>query len=190
MRAWAQTGGWPTGSTPRPVGRFPVFIMISGALALDPARGNKPRKFLSKRVWRIRIPLVFWTAVYVVFRRFYLLPTDDGWNPGIAILTGSPFVRLYFLYVLAGLTFADAVLPTAQRSRLQATAMGYGAHLPGHRNARPVGEHRLRRGRGQYRHPVPAHGRVLYPRMGLCGTWCCPLAGSFWPGWPWPERLR
>ncbi|MGO1448086.1 acyltransferase [Brevibacterium aurantiacum] len=82
----------------------PVFIMISGALALDPARGNKPRKFLSKRVWRIGIPLVFWTAVYVVFRRFYLLPTDDGWNPGIAILTGSPFVQLYFLYVLAGLT--------------------------------------------------------------------------------------
>lgn len=82
----------------------PVFIMISGALALDPARGNKPRKFLSKRVWRIGIPLVFWTAVYVLFRRFYLLPTDDGWNPGIAILTGSPFVQLYFLYVLAGLT--------------------------------------------------------------------------------------
>lgn len=82
----------------------PVFIMISGALALDPARGNKPRRFLSKRVWRIGIPLVFWTAVYVLFRRFYLLPTDDGWKPGIAILTGSPFVQLYFLYVLAGLT--------------------------------------------------------------------------------------
>ncbi|GAA1872159.1 hypothetical protein GCM10009813_35540 [Brevibacterium marinum] len=82
----------------------PVFIMISGALALDPARGNKPRRFLSKRVWRIGIPLVFWTAVYVIFRRFYLLPSDDGWNPGLAILTGSPFVQLYFLYVLAGLT--------------------------------------------------------------------------------------
>ncbi|MDN6133250.1 MAG: acyltransferase family protein [Brevibacterium sp.] len=82
----------------------PVFIMIAGALALDPARGSQPRRFLSKRVWRIGIPLVFWTAVYVVFRRFYLLPADDGWNPGLAILTGSPFVQLYFLYVLAGLT--------------------------------------------------------------------------------------
>lgn len=82
----------------------PVFIMISGALALDPARGSKPRKFLSKRVWRIGIPLVFWTAVYLLFRRYYLQPGDDNWNPGIAILTGSPFVQLYFLYVLAGLT--------------------------------------------------------------------------------------
>lgn len=82
----------------------PVFIMISGALALDPHRGNKPRKFLSKRVWRIGIPLVFWTAVFILFRRCYLQPGDDSWNPGIAILTGSPFVQLYFLYVLAGLT--------------------------------------------------------------------------------------
>jgi surface polysaccharide O-acyltransferase-like enzyme len=82
----------------------PVFIMISGALALDPARGTKPRKFLSKRVWRIGIPLVFWTIVYVLFRRYYLQPDDETWNPGIAILTGSPFVQLYFLYVLAGLT--------------------------------------------------------------------------------------
>ncbi|TGD12012.1 acyltransferase [Brevibacterium sp. S111] len=82
----------------------PVFIMISGALALDPVRGSKPRKFLSKRVWRIGIPLVFWTAVYVLFRRYYLQPDDESWSPGIAILTGSPFVQLYFLYVLAGLT--------------------------------------------------------------------------------------
>ncbi|WP_210605336.1 acyltransferase [Brevibacterium oceani] len=81
----------------------PVFIMVSGALALDPERGSKPRRFLSKRVWRIGIPLVFWTLVYVLFRRFYLEP-DSDWNPGIAILTGSPFVQLYFLYVLAGLT--------------------------------------------------------------------------------------
>jgi hypothetical protein len=82
----------------------PVFIMISGALALDPNRGSKPRKFLSKRIWRIGIPLVFWTVVYVLFRRYYLQPDDESWNPGVAILTGSPFVQLYFLYVLAGLT--------------------------------------------------------------------------------------
>ena len=47
---------------------------------------------------------MFWTIVYVLFRRFYLQPDDESWNPGIAILTGSPFVQLYFLYVLAGLT--------------------------------------------------------------------------------------
>ncbi|RAD70871.1 hypothetical protein DN508_34165, partial [Burkholderia multivorans] len=82
----------------------PVFIMISGALALDPRRGTEPRKFLSKRVWRIGIPLVFWTVVYVAFRRFYLLPPDSDWNAFLAILSGSPFVQLYFLYVLAGLT--------------------------------------------------------------------------------------
>lgn len=82
----------------------PVFIMISGALALDPRRGTEPRKFLSKRVWRIGIPLVFWTIVYVAFRRFYLLGPDSDWNAFLAILSGSPFVQLYFLYVLAGLT--------------------------------------------------------------------------------------
>lgn len=82
----------------------PVFLMIAGALALDPTKGGRPREFLSKRFWRIGVPLVVWTAIYVPYRLFYMSGRETGWDPVTAILTGSPFVQLYFLYVLALLT--------------------------------------------------------------------------------------
>lgn len=81
----------------------PVFLMISGALALDPDRGVRPREFLIKRFYRIGIPLVVWTIVYILFRLFYEGRIHTTWSPIAAILTGSPYVQLYFLYVLAGL---------------------------------------------------------------------------------------
>lgn len=82
----------------------PVFLMIAGALALDPAKGGRPREFLLKRVYRIGIPLVVWTVVYVLFRLYYMGGRESDWDPILAIASGSPFVQLYFLYVLAGLT--------------------------------------------------------------------------------------
>lgn len=82
----------------------PVFLMIAGALALDPTKGGRPSEFLSKRFWRIGVPLVVWTAVYIPYRLFVMSGAETGWNPITAILTGSPFVQLYFLYILALLT--------------------------------------------------------------------------------------
>src|SRR5947209_17248353 len=38
----------------------PCYIMLSGALLLDPARGETPRDFYRKRLARIGVPLVFW----------------------------------------------------------------------------------------------------------------------------------
>lgn len=82
----------------------PVFLMIAGALALDPAKGERPRQYLVKRFWRIGIPLIVWTVVYVVFRLYYMDGRANDWDPIQAIMSGSPFVQLYYLYVLAGLT--------------------------------------------------------------------------------------
>src|SRR5699024_5251947 len=45
-----------------------------------------------------------WTAVYVPYRLFAMSGRESGWDPVTAVLTGSPFVQLYFLYVLALLT--------------------------------------------------------------------------------------
>jgi surface polysaccharide O-acyltransferase-like enzyme len=88
----------------------PVFVMISGALALDPARGVQPRAFLLKRWYRIGIPLIFWTIFYVWFKLYILGGKDDGWDPVAAIASGSPFIQLYFLYVLAGLVLLTPML--------------------------------------------------------------------------------
>jgi surface polysaccharide O-acyltransferase-like enzyme len=109
----------------------PVFLMISGALALDPAKVTRPRAFYRKRWHRIGIPLVFWTAVYLLFRRLVLNP---GLTPGQAasdIARGAPFLQLYFLYVLAGLVLITPFLKVFTRHATWRMQLGFGAVLLG-----------------------------------------------------------
>src|SRR5699024_6945160 len=80
-------------------GSVPLLITISVALARDTNRVSKPGKVMSKRIWRISCPLAIWTVVYVLFPRYYPPPDHEGRDPGVPILTGSPFVQLYCLYV-------------------------------------------------------------------------------------------
>ena len=40
----------------------PVFVMVSGALLLDPSKEDRPIDFYKKRMRRILVPLIFWTA--------------------------------------------------------------------------------------------------------------------------------
>lgn len=100
------TGAWWIANVIDSASRWsvPVFLMIAGALALDPTKGGRPRDFLSKRFWRIGVPLIVWTAIYIPYRLFVMAGRETGWDPLAAILTGSPFVQLYFLYILALLT--------------------------------------------------------------------------------------
>lgn len=81
----------------------PVFVMVSGALLLDPAKAMTTRGFYQRRLRRLAVPIVAWTAVYLAFRSVY---DTSGVSPGQAtqeVLAGSPFLQLYFLFVIAGL---------------------------------------------------------------------------------------
>ena len=45
----------------------PLFVMLSGALLLNPAKADEPMGvFYKKRFWRVGLPLIFWTLVYFV----------------------------------------------------------------------------------------------------------------------------
>lgn len=107
----------------------PVFIMISGALALDPGKGERPSAFMWKRAFRIGVPLVFWTAFYVWFRWNVLSGEYNQWDWGQAIAAGAPFVQLYFLYVLAGLILITPVLRLLTAHGTAATQWGSAAIL-------------------------------------------------------------
>src|SRR5689334_4222130 len=82
----------------------PLFVMLSGALLLDPQRRETPIEFYRKRFWRIGIPLVFWSL-------FYLLPgiAVDGFSSsalaegGTKLAHGRPAYHMYFLFIIAGL---------------------------------------------------------------------------------------
>jgi surface polysaccharide O-acyltransferase-like enzyme len=89
----------------------PVFVMISGALLLDPAR--PPRSvgsFYRRRLQRIGLPLVFWSVLYISLR-----PTLFGEHVSRSqlvhdVAAGRPFLQMYYLYVILGLYVVAPVL--------------------------------------------------------------------------------
>src|ERR1700761_6847314 len=55
----------------------PAYIMLSGALLLDPARHEAPHEFYRKRLWRIGIPMAFFSVFFMWFGVYY-----TGWVTG------------------------------------------------------------------------------------------------------------
>jgi surface polysaccharide O-acyltransferase-like enzyme len=93
----------------------PVFLMISGALALDPARVSRPRHYYRRRLQRIGVPLLFWTAFYLAFRQYVLRAGLTADEAAVDVAAGAPFLQLYFLYVLAGLVLVTPFLKVVTR---------------------------------------------------------------------------
>ena len=95
----------------------PVFVMLSGALLLDPVRDEAPSDFYRKRFWRIGIPLLFWSL-------FYTLPraAANGFDApvmadiGTKLAHGRPAYHMYFLFVIAGLYLLTPYLRIIVRS--------------------------------------------------------------------------
>ncbi len=96
----------------------PVFVMMSGALSLDPARYRGSADYLRRRVWRLVPAVLVWHAVYVA----YLALARDGWWQGpraalAAVLTGGVVPHLYFLWIVLGLSLLTPLLvPWVARS--------------------------------------------------------------------------
>src|SRR5580658_8953741 len=80
----------------------PVYIMLSGALLLDPARAESSTHFYRKRMSRIGVPLVFWSAFFMLFSVKY-----TGWATAkqawINLAIGEPYVHMHFIFRIAGL---------------------------------------------------------------------------------------
>lgn len=88
----------------------PLFVMISGALLLDPRRYRGPREFLRRRTLRIVPALVVWHFVYWGFRVFYL-GKEDGFGAFLRLsVTGDLYPHLYFFWIVLGLAVVAPVL--------------------------------------------------------------------------------
>jgi surface polysaccharide O-acyltransferase-like enzyme len=96
---------WWTVNVYDSLGRFgvPLFVMLSGALLLQPSKLTEPMSvFFKKRLNRIALPFFFWADIYFAWR---LLADGEvfSWNVvGYGLLT-SPYVQFWFLYMLFGL---------------------------------------------------------------------------------------
>lgn len=81
----------------------PVFVMISGALLLDPNKNEDLKAFYTKRLSRILLPILFWSAFYslgpLLKNAFNVehLRVDDLAR---AIVSLRPHFHLWFLYMI------------------------------------------------------------------------------------------
>ena len=103
------TYNWWVGNVYDILGRWsvPVFVMVSGALLLNPSRKENLNTFYQKRLSRILLPILFWSAIYILitvrFGEYWL-----GYSPSISLIlmdlaAGKPFFHLWFLYMILGL---------------------------------------------------------------------------------------
>ena len=80
----------------------PVYIMLSGSLLLDPNRAEAPSEFYRKRLARLGVPIVFWSALYM-----WLSVNYTGWKTSEQAWTdlahGKPYDHLHFIFRIAGL---------------------------------------------------------------------------------------
>lgn len=92
----------------------PLFVILSGALLLQPTKINEPIKvFLKKRLNRIGLAWLFWSGVYIAWG-FYVTKaavtlSNIGQSVIISAFTGA-YYHFWFLYLIAGLYLITPVL--------------------------------------------------------------------------------
>ncbi|MHC4520771.1 MAG: acyltransferase, partial [Planctomycetota bacterium] len=82
---------------------IPIFVMISGALLLDDARRESATRFYARRLCRVGIPLVVWTAVYLAVRVFFDDEELTVARAASLVFWAEPYYHLWFLYMILGL---------------------------------------------------------------------------------------
>lgn len=83
----------------------PVFVMISGALLLEPHGQETLGDFYKKRFSKILLPFFFWSLVYIFwghFRENIQEPLSFAYIVE-RLASGKPYYHLWFLYMLIGL---------------------------------------------------------------------------------------
>ena len=92
----------------------PLFVMLSGALLFQPSKINEPIKtFLRKRLNRIGLAYLFWSAIYLAWGFFVnnIPVTLDNVIQGSikGLFTGS-WYHFWFLYLIVGLYLVTPIL--------------------------------------------------------------------------------
>ncbi len=102
---------WTTNDVYQSVGRIcvPLFVMLSGALLLQPEKQDTLVTFFKKRWARIGLPWIFWGVAYFTWN-FLVLHNPFTVNAVVqGILTG-PYYNFWYLYLLVGLYLLTPVL--------------------------------------------------------------------------------
>ncbi len=90
----------------------PIFIMMSGALFLNPEKQFSFKKHLKKNVLRLVIVYLFWSVVYatVAATFSFSLGSQGWWKRFLSIVCGVHYYHLWYLIVLVLLYLMVPVL--------------------------------------------------------------------------------
>lgn len=98
----------------------PVFVMVSGALLLDPRKTEGLGGFYRKRAARVLLPIAFWSVVYILWNHRGDLGALRAIDVLHSVARGWPHYHLWFLYMIVCLYLfvpflRTLVLHTARR---------------------------------------------------------------------------
>lgn len=80
----------------------PLFVMLSGALLLQPSKIEPVNVFIKKRWARIGLPFLFWGAVYFAWD-YFIKQEAFTLNFVIQGVLSGPYFHFWYLYMLIGL---------------------------------------------------------------------------------------
>lgn len=88
----------------------PLFVMLSGAVLLDPQRYTDPGNFYRKRLNRLVPAIVFWHLFYWAFR-IYVQDRETSPREALRLsLNGDLVTALYFFWIVLGLAVVSPAL--------------------------------------------------------------------------------
>ena len=82
----------------------PLFLMLTGALLLQPGKDESLSTFFRKRWARIGLPFIFWGAAYFVWD-FLVIKIPFSSEAIIQGILNGPYTQFWYLYVLLSFTF-------------------------------------------------------------------------------------
>lgn len=91
----------------------PLFVMLSGALLLQPSKADESLSVFYKKRWkRIGLPFIFWGIIYFAWGTLIHRVPLSIQSVTQGVLTG-PYYHFWFLYLLFGLYLLTPILRVA-----------------------------------------------------------------------------
>ncbi|MCW3994878.1 MAG: acyltransferase family protein [Candidatus Bathyarchaeota archaeon] len=106
-----QLTGWAVVGIYQTIGVMgvPLFLMLTGALLLQPEKKESLRVFFKKRWARIGLPALFWSVAYFLWD-FLVQNIPFSFGAVLQGILNGPYTQMWYLYVLIGCYLLTPIL--------------------------------------------------------------------------------
>jgi surface polysaccharide O-acyltransferase-like enzyme len=96
----------------------PMFVLLSGSLLLNPTKDVTVKELFTKRLSKLVVPLVFWSAFYMIFYHYFdKTYPSAGFLYYLKAFYSMPLVfHFWFLYMMTGIYLAYPIINLFIRS--------------------------------------------------------------------------